>query len=293
MNIFDRLYSRLIREIFRIFNYSYLNKYELLLKNKKTFNTNILNVNNYLNSHIYNISADENSLGNETLVIHIPYGGLGDHLLYSHIPRIAKQSGIYKRVFLSKKSVLRNPNHLKYIWDKNPYFDGLSELENLHDYNSRQISNFDETKGNILDQIMLSYGLDDKTRWHEPELYFEVPIFPELKGKTVYDPNFISYSGGLSSLKIEKYFKKQNFEINFQFTARSNFALPVISFDESIQDSSFEEFCGIIVSCEKIISLTTGTATLAAALRKSAFVIYGNNIQSYFLHSKNHNYIKI
>jgi hypothetical protein len=291
MNIFDRFYSRLVRDFFRIYNHSYLNKYKLALKNKKTYYTN--NINIYSSSHINNVSAEENRFSNETLIIHIPYGGLGDHLLYSHIPRVAKESGIYKKVFLSKKSQIRNPNHLKYIWEKNPYFDGLSELENLHDYNSVQISNFDESKGNILDQIMLSYGIDDNTRWHEPELYFDVPIFPELKGKTVYDPNFISYSGGLSSLKIEKYFKNQGIKIDFQFVARSNLALPVLNFEQSIQDSSFEEFCGIIVSCERIISLTTGTATLAAALRKFAIVIYGNNIQSYFLHTKNHKYIKI
>ena len=291
MNIFDRFYSRLVRDFFRIYNHSYLNKYKLTLKNKKTYYTN--NINIYSSSHINNVTAEENRFGNKTLIIHIPYGGLGDHLLYSHIPRVAKESGIYKKVFLSKKSQIRNPNHLKYIWEKNPYFDGLSELENLHDYNSVQISNFDESKGNILDQIMLSYGIDDNRRWHEPELYFDVPIFPELKGKTIYDPNFISYSGGLSSLKIEKYFKSQGIIIDFQFVARSNLALPVLNFEQSIQDSSFEEFCGIIVSCERIISLTTGTATLAAALRKSAIVIYGNNIQSYFLHSKNHKYIKI
>jgi hypothetical protein len=293
MNIFERFYNRLVREFFRISNHSYLKKYKSAVKNKNTFNTNIINVNKYTESHINDNTIDENNIGTETLIIHIPYGGLGDHLFYSHIPRIAKQSGIYKKVFLSKKSLIRNPNHLKYIWEKNPYFDGLSELENLHDYNSRHISHFDETKGNILDQIMLSYGLDDKQRWHEPELYFKVPIFPELNGKTVYDPNFISYSGGLSSLKIEKYFNNHNFAINFQFSARSNLALPVIDFEQSIQDSSFEEFCGIIVSCEKLICLTTGTATLAAALRKSAHVIYGNTIQSYFLHSNNHNYIKL
>ncbi len=293
MNIFERFYSRLVREFFRVSNYSYLKKYKSVLKNKNTFKTNIKNVNTFYNSHIIDNKIEENKIGTETLIIHIPYGGLGDHLLYSHIPRIAKQNGSYKKVFLSKKSLIRNSNHLKYIWEKNPYFDGLSELENFHDYNSEHISCFDEAKGNILDQIMLSYGLDDNIRWHEPELYFDVPIFPELFGKTVYDPNFISYSGGLSSLKIEKYFNNQNYAINFQFIARSNLALPVIDFDQSIQDNSFEEFCGIIVSCEKLICLTTGTATLAAALRKPAFVIYGNNIQSYFLHSKNHKYIKI
>jgi hypothetical protein len=140
---------------------------------------------------------------------------------------------------------------------------------------------------------MLSYGLDDNIRWHEPELYFEVPIFPELFKKTIYDPNFISYSGGLTSKKIQNFFQRNNLQIDFQFSTRSSLALPVINFDQTIIDHSFEEFCGILVSCEKLISLTTGTATLAAALRKPSYIIYGNNIQSYFLHSKNHRYTKL
>lgn len=291
--MFKRLYNRFIREFFRLSNFSYLRKYKLELINKKTFDTSLINIKEISSNHIGSITFDKKNIDNKILIIHIPYGGLGDQLLYSHIPRIAKQSGVYDKVLLSKKSLIRNPSHLKYIWEKNPYFDGLTELENLHDYNSKEISHFDENQGNILDQIMLSYGLDDNTRWHEPELYFEVPKFPELYGKTVYDPNFISYSGGLTSRKIEKYFQENNFRINFQFPVRSSLALPVIDFEQTIIDHSFEDFCGILVSCENLFSLTTGTATLAAALKKPTYIIYGNKIESYFLHSKNHNYIKL
>jgi hypothetical protein len=293
MTILHRIYNRIIREVFKLSNSFYLEKYKKVYNETHTLYINKLNTcihnSDYINKYILEKKVDTNKI----LIIHIPYGGLGDHLLYSHIPRIAKLNGQYDKVYLSKKSLVRNPNHLKYIWEKNPYFDGLTELENLHDYNSKAISQFDETKSNILDQIMLSYGLDDNQRWHEPELYFETPVFPELFGKTVYDPNFISYSGGLSSRKVEKYFTKNNFEIDFQFPARSSLALPVINFDQNIVDNSFEEFCGILISCGNLVTLTTGTATLAAALRKPAFVLYGNNIQSYFLHSKNHKYIKL
>ncbi|MCK4823535.1 hypothetical protein KA005_47730, partial [bacterium] len=43
----------------------------------------------------------------KTLVIQIPFGGLGDHLFRSHVPRIAKKTGQYDRVYISNHSVFR------------------------------------------------------------------------------------------------------------------------------------------------------------------------------------------
>lgn len=34
-----------------------------------------------------------NTSSPKTLILHIEYGGLGDHLFFSHIPRIAKTIG--------------------------------------------------------------------------------------------------------------------------------------------------------------------------------------------------------
>ena len=35
----------------------------------------------------------------KTLILSIQKGGLGDHLFYSHLPRIAKQYGGFNQVF--------------------------------------------------------------------------------------------------------------------------------------------------------------------------------------------------
>ncbi len=220
------------------------------------------------------------------LVIHFLYGGLGDHLLYSHIPRLAKESGKYSKVYVSKKTPVRNDIYLKYIWGFNPFVDGFCDETNLVDLVPENDKN-----ENILDRIMLSYGIDDGIRWHEPELYFNPPIFPELYKSTVYDPNYISDTGGLNSRIVNNYFLNNNLRINFQFIFRSKRFVPIIEFDEFITDDSFEEFCGIIVSCSKLFLLTTGTATLAAALKKPATVFYGEKLNTVFLHSKQHQYI--
>jgi len=60
-------------------------------------------------------------------VIEVKYGGLGDHLFYSHLPRIAKQTGKYDRVYVSNHSTFRNPEYRKLIWECNPYVDGFCD----------------------------------------------------------------------------------------------------------------------------------------------------------------------
>ena len=56
---------------------------------------------------------------------------------------------------------------------------------------------------------------------------------------------------------------------------------------------SLEEFCAIIVSCKELYCLTTGTATLAAALRKPAKVLYGIHHDPIYRHSPIHEYILV
>ena len=294
MNLFKRFVYRVIREFYRIRNKRYINLYNRASKEKKVFSPQITNADTYIDAHIPALNFPVPAIINQkSLIIHIPYGGLGDHLLYSHIPRLAKETGVYSKVYFSLQSLIRNDNHLEYIWRKNPYLDGFCNEPSYHDYNCNDIAFFDQSKSNILDQIMLSYGIDDGNRWHDPELYFKVPFIGELFGKSVYDPNFISYSGGLSSNKIENFFDTNNKKIDFQFPNRSSLSLPIIQFDSFIKDASFEEFCGVLVSCKELFTLTTGTATLAAALRKPATVFHGKQIDNYFLHSKFHTYILI
>src|SRR5437899_452423 len=60
-----------------------------------------------------------------SLILQIKYGGLGDHLFYSHIPRLAKDLGMYDRVFISNRSEFRHSDYRKYVWELNPYVDGF------------------------------------------------------------------------------------------------------------------------------------------------------------------------
>lgn len=222
----------------------------------------------------------------KTLVIEIQKGGLGDHLFYSHLPRIAKETGAYDKVFLSTHSILRNTENKKLIWDTNPYLDGFSD--------EKGIFFFPETIGeneNLLDNIMLLYGLDDGIRFHEPEIYFQPPINEALRDTVIYDPNFISYTGDIAKGEtVKNWFKKNNISVDFQMKKLNQRYLGIKDL-ATIETASLTEFCSLIVSAKKIYCLTTGTATLAAALNVPVTVFYGYGLMPKYHHSKMHNYV--
>ncbi|MFA6297467.1 MAG: hypothetical protein WC629_02795 [Candidatus Paceibacterota bacterium] len=229
----------------------------------------------------------------KTLILQIKNGGMGDHLFHSHIPRIAKETGAYERVFISNKSELRNSDYKTYFWEKNPFVDGFIDEEGV------SVSFTDIPEGqNILDHIMLLLGLDDGKRFHEPEIYFKPNKIPWLEDKTLYDPNYISNAGKLTGPKIEKYFKDHNIKIDYQMKIRAGNSLPITSFDSYLEctnshQSSFLNFIDVIYSVKELYSVVTGTATLACALGRKDHVFYTKDQHPMFRHSKLNTYIEL
>jgi hypothetical protein len=209
-------------------------------------------------------------------IIQVRYGGLGDHLFFSHIPRIVKEFG--HKIYLSTLSEFRNFDYLNFIWMTNPYLDGTINEPGIDigDIESRFPND-----GNLLDKIMLALNLDDGKRWHEPELYYKQKnIKQKLVGKTLYDGNWISNVGTI----IEN-LPLTDFQMSSQYKHISNGA-------PFIESTSLEDYCDLILTCKEFHCLNSGSATLAAALKKPSFVYYGSGQKKLFQHSKLHKYIK-
>ena len=247
-----------------------------------------------LKSIILNLSNIRNELvllNKNALVIEVSCGGLGDHLFFSHIPRIAKETKQYDKVYLSMVSPLRRDVHQDFIWKENPFVDGFVSIPGTI-YRGK----YDESvlcQMNILDQIMLFYNLDDGARFHEPELYYKPKILEEYAGKVIFDPNFVTNLNDTHTLKsVTKYFEDNNIKVDMQFRPRNN-CVPLRGCDKYIDDKSFGEFCDILHSCKDIYCYATGTAVLSAALGKSSKVFYHDKIHKRFLFSKINKYIYI
>lgn len=234
-------------------------------------------------------------MNEKKLIIEIEYGGLGDHLFHSHLPRIAKEFGGYDKVYFSNNSIFRHEDNKKLVWTLNPFLDGFVDESGMKCDLHEIIDKIDKSKGNtnILDEVMLAYHLDDGYRNHDPELYYH-PIFEERYNKIIYDPNFLTYIGDIDALDADAYLKKNKIYTDAIMKIRSEKALYIHNpKDEFITTPTLFDFCNLIHSCKKLYCLTSGTATLAVALNKPATVFYGENQNKAFQHSKLHEYYKI
>ena len=223
------------------------------------------------------------------LVLKIRYGGLGDHLFFSPIPRIAKQTGTYDKVSISNLSTYRNPMYKHLIWELNPYIDGFSDEDET--FNCQDVL-IDFDTENLLDALMKANHVDDGLRFHEPEVYFQPPHNEEWQLLTIYDPNYISNAGNnIKTQFVKRYFHDNGIVINMQLKptwGRKNrriFGIP------NIATPDFMDFCSLIVSCKSLFCFATGTATLACALKKPVTVFYDPSFNRAFLHSKKNNYV--
>ncbi len=227
----------------------------------------------------------------KTLVLNIRFGGLGDHLFYSHIPRIAKETGTYGNVYVSNRSEFRSPEYKRLIWEKNPFVDGFSDEPDTQFI--RDISEFekDPIHYNILDTLMFMLGLDDGKRFHEPELYYEPKLRADVADADLYDPNYVSNIGEFSSTDLARCMWKLGLAPNAQMAMRDrSIPLPI---ERTATAKDLEDFCDIVNSCHSLCCLTSGTATLAAALGKPAVAFYGAGQSRRFHHSKLHRYVYV
>lgn len=223
-----------------------------------------------------------------SLVLEIPHGGLGDHLFWTPIPRLAKSSGKYNRVFISTQSEFRSGSYKDLIWGCNPFVDGFVDAKGL----LLGDMSCDGTC-NLLDRMLRHFGVDDGQPFHEPEIHFAVSSREDVSGSNVYDPNYVSNAGdGLSSADVASHLSAEGFHPDVQLPPRPGAKRLALDGVPVTKDcSSLLDYAGLIRGCRSFACLATGSATLAAALGKGSLVIASPAVETRFLHSKLHKYI--
>ena len=218
-----------------------------------------------------------------SFVIKVAYGGLGDHLFHSHLPRIAKSSGRFARVYVSRRSEFRHPAYRHLIWELNPHVDGFTD-------DDAPVPEFPHVPAgqNLLDAIMLARGLDDGQRHHEPEVYYQTQPRADVAGQTVYDPNFVSYVGDLDPRRVTRFLHRQPPPL-VQLAARER-AVAADARLPLVRTESVYDYCDLIRACGMFVCLSSGGATLAAALNRPATVLFGGGQNPMFHHSRLHTY---
>lgn len=226
----------------------------------------------------------------ESLIIEITCDGLGDHLFHSHLPRIAKENG-YKKVYISNYSPVVHPDYKKLVWEYNPYVDGFIDEQGVKINIGDLVGRVNRTtEHNLLDEIMLAFQLDNGKRWNNPEIYYK-PKFIQEYNKVIYDPNFLSWIGLCTPEDAMTYFKKHKVHFDAIMKLRNGKIFYIPQGNETyIETPTLEDFCDLIYSCKELHCLTSGTATIAAGLGKSATVYFGTGQSEGYQHYQYHSY---
>lgn len=227
-----------------------------------------------------------------TLILEIPYAGLGDHLFHSHLPEIAKKDFGFHQVLISNHSPVRHPDYQKLVWESKPFVDGFTEARGIT-CSIEEMLKIVDADHNLLDRIMQHYGLDNGSRWNEPKIYY-TPKFREEFACSIYDPNYLSWVGNVDRYDAMVYFKTHGFTFDKVMSIRSEKCLYVpADKTQFCTTPTLFDFCDLIHSSKRLYCLTSGTATIAAALGKAATVFYGAEQDPGFRHSKLHHYLLI
>jgi hypothetical protein len=225
---------------------------------------------------------------NRDFIITVPWGGLGDHLFHSHLPRIAKEQGGYERVFVSRRSSFRRDDYRALVWELNPFVDGFTDEEGPVAITRTVVPD----GMNLLDAIMLDRGLDDGRRYHEAEVYYVPNIVAAIAKKHVYDPNFVSNVGDLSPRRIRASFARNGMPDAQCRPGETSWPLDGVA--ETIEPGSVFTYCDLIASCETFSCVMSGGATLAPALGREATVYYGRaTTLAMFRHSPRNTYLDV
>jgi tetratricopeptide (TPR) repeat protein len=209
----------------------------------------------------------------ETLVIQLPngYDGLGDNLVFSHIPRIAKESGVFKEVLVSTRNVYKGKGYAEMVWNTNPYVDGFTDHPGT--YSSIQMNRILEKWNNIhpslnlMDSIMLLHDLDDGKRGHTPECYYKPKRLEWLKDSVVLD-------AGAKTMDLRQVDPERLLEVLRDhgifpdYVIESKASSATLSFPgiERIEPGSIEEWADVMFSAKHYVCFNSGGYWLSGSL---------------------------
>ncbi len=229
------------------------------------------------------------------LILELPYGGLGDHLIYSAFPEaIQRKFGV--KVNISEYSNIRNNEITNLIWKKNPHVKIIKEHGVFITCPIiKKYTNYNEALFEML-------GLKTKNI----KIYYKPKkrICNDVVCDLTFGPSgaFNGYTDKKFSVAVKKYLN------NNYHNKKLIFLIPNIpNCDRSIVDyilknrisrvyiknvKTIYETIDMLYSAKKVICLYSGSASLCAAINKNATVLCNKLANPYFIY-KNNTYINL
>lgn len=201
------------------------------------------------------------------LVLHVPWGGLGDHLQFSTLPEIYSRAGY--RVFVSSRNQYRNREIYDLVWGANPYVLGESDAEP----NIGAVAPCQRWTDSIVSDWEVGHRLGIQN--HYPKIYYKPNILPELRGFTIIDLTSVSdtYDPEVLHRAVREYipkdkvsqacFQQDIVDKDYCLTFEANGGLGIHPW--FVKD--IFHYCDIIASCSELVTCMSGAAVLAASMK--------------------------
>ena len=206
----------------------------------------------------------------EKKILFVDYGGLGDHLQFSTLPEAFDKQGF--DTYISDKSLFRSKETYDLVWGNNPFVKGYSnEAPNCGHINSY----IQPAPGESMNRNWeIIFGADNNSNY--PIIYKEPNTLDEYKGSLVIDLNGFSqpniYNFSIIKERIDEIISQNEFSnIYFIIPNGINYSKStnIINIENSINISisNIFEYCDIINSCSRFISIWSGGSHLSSAIK--------------------------
>jgi hypothetical protein len=206
-----------------------------------------------------------------TVIFGQPWGGLGDNLQFTTLPRLYSEIG--EEFYLSIHNRYRNSEIYEFCWRDNPYVRGM-----LNEYPTIGASSPDITKGttnNIVSAAEIRHGFSGEGRY--PEIYYDAKIVEDMEDKILVDLSaYTLINNGLDKFyNVDSLFDLVDGSIpreNVRFITFKNVDISYLSggFDfenQEIEIESIFQYADLIHSCKEYYCLYSGGSCMAAAIK--------------------------
>ncbi|MFZ2072723.1 MAG: hypothetical protein WAV10_03540 [Minisyncoccia bacterium] len=243
-----------------------------------------------------NTEAVEMAHKNKKLVIQIMYGGLGDHLIYSSLPRLLWEK--YKiKTEISNKSLYRSPEIRKFVWESNPYVTFTDKKGWSFGGNVPENKTFDRIMQEMFD--LESNG--------SPEVFYKSNRTIEVLNKTIVDVSFgpagkVAYKYHTEEFldSLVKYIKKNLSEFILithtgdGYSNREAEKRLIKEFNPPHFDvSTLSDLADVYTSAKERYLLFSGSASVVAALKQPSTILCNMYIDQRFAYKSINKYIDI
>lgn len=209
----------------------------------------------------------------DSVVIASRWGGLGDNLQFSTLPRRLKELG--KNVYVKSDAYYRNDEIRDVVWGCNPYVDGYVTGPASAGDDCDRYHYFGVYENHIMN-VEWSHGLLPEST--SPELHYVPNVIPNVKGRPVVDISAISTASKYRAsethlLEILKQVPEEAILVNYtaQIVVGNakhtqdvyNLSIP----RETIDVGNLRELCDLIHTCDSFYCLHSGAEVLATGLR--------------------------